>query len=153
MKRYLSLLVLGAALMQPARADQFVVNGQLYDITAQNLSWNNDSAILMANPWYGLDYSGALAFSSAVGYSLGAQQPGSQLASQWGPLFVYDANLDSAGNTGFGYQPTTFAAFSSYTFTYAVGKAVATPDGGSTLGLLVAGVLGFACLRRKFPAA
>src|SRR4051812_22029868 len=111
MKKTLALIFTLALLSQAAKADLFVINGNTYDITAQNLSWNNDSAVLMANPWFGLDYNGALTFSSAVGYSLGAQQGGSNLAPQWGPLFVYDSSLSSAGNTGFGYQPTTFAQY------------------------------------------
>lgn len=153
MKKTLALFFVFAVLIQSARADLFTINGQVYDITAQNLSWDTDSALLIANPWYGLSYNDALAFSTAVGFSLGAQQPGSQLAPQWGPLFVYNSSLHSSGNTGFGYQPTSFNGYQSYTFTYAVGHAVSAPDGGSTVALLSAAVLGFAVLRRKRSTA
>ena len=140
-----------ASLTARATPVQVTYNGTVYDVTAENLSFNGSAALLQSQVWFG-DQSVAAFFAETVGGQLGFQNynpPPSQLASQWGPLFAYDGAPDAWADDGGNFQPTSFAGYGGDTFTYAVAAAESVPDGGLTLAWLGVAVAGLAVLRRK----
>lgn len=147
-------VVLSLAAGVHATPVQVTFDGVVYDVTDENLSFNGSASLLESQVWFGNE-SIAQTFALAVGTQLGLQSyapPPSQLASQWGPLFAYDGTPDVWSYDGGGYQPTTFAGYGDYTFTYAVATAEPTssvPDGGATITMLGMAVAGLAWFRRK----
>lgn len=144
------------ASLATVRAVPYTVGGNTYDVTVQELRWDNANhrSLLMLNPWWGnLQLSADVA--GAVGGSLGVQT--SWVNNGQGPFFVYDGqswgSYFSSIWTGSGTTQTAGWGTEYVPLKFAVGSVVHnTPDSAATFALLGLSFVALVAFRRKFTA-
>ena len=139
--------------IQPARAFHVVVAGETYDITAEEIAYDDPGASARFNliadggemPWWG-NSSLASAFAEALGDGIGPLAPDPGL-NEFGPLFAFDLLVDPQSgdafvdslaqlivppaNSQFNYQP-----FTNESLRYAFATKVVVPPISSVPGPL-----------------
>ena len=130
----LALALLTFAVASVANAVPVTVNSVEYDITTITTTFDNDSTLLMSQPWWNNDDL-ALQLSVAIGYDLGT--PHSTPTYGFGPIFVYsDLFYPEFLAPAF---PTTLGFYSDETLTFAIVASV--PESAPTLILTAGGLL------------
>ena len=142
--KILGFALLSFAVASVANAIPVTVNSVEYDITTITTTFNNDSALLMSQPWWG-NYDLASQFTAAVGGDLGMPNYSGFI----GPLFAYTTTT-LVFSTAFPVVGWT-QSFDGTPFTYAIVAPV--PDSASTLILTAGGLLAAFVVRGRSKRA